>query len=190
MSSEPQEFRKRPVKTGPRAGRNLLLLIIIALMLWGGCVACGALLYSTDEDLMGGVPRGPMKAVIVVSCVVAFLVLWAVVLLRPQDSNGQRSVAGGHAGSAASGLSWFGVASLVVQLLAFGPWLAWHFGGQLSAGQLRALFGGSLLSTGVALVFAIIGLSDPSARRGKLLGLVTIILAALVVGSWLLIRPA
>ncbi len=190
MSSEPLESRERPVKTGHRAGRSLLLLIIGGLMLWGGYVACGMLLYSTDESLTEGTPRGTTKAVIVVSCVLAFLALWAVVLLRPEAAKApHRTVPGGHGGLAVSALSWFGLASLVVQLVAFGPWLAWHLAGPLSAGQLRAFFGGSLLTTGIALVLAIIGLSDPVARRGKLSGLVTILLTVVLVGSWLWLGP-
>ena len=158
------------MKTGPRAGRQLLSLIIMALVLWGGYVALGTFYYAgPDHDLAWGAPRGPVKALIVVACV-------AWTSFRLSQEQGRRQIL------------WIGQAHLITSLgmlmiLILYPLAAFTGSGVLVLMRdgLMTIFqpvGWALTLTGYAIALFLAGAFDlrPMITRSTVYGMSLILL--------------
>ena len=71
---------KRPV-TSDR-DRRTLRLIMLAVAVWGGLLALGALLFGPDEQGTITWSVNPWRGLIVLGCVMVFLGGWALLLWR------------------------------------------------------------------------------------------------------------
>jgi len=149
--------------------RDPIRLIMAGLVIWGLYVAVGVTGLGVQSSLFD-----PRKSLIVVVAVGLFLGLWGLALLAAK----KRSAPAAHA----SRWSKPGITSLGLVLLGFVVWqvaiAAWQ---QATTRTVTILGWLAALSMLASLVAALIGLSDPQSRRGKLLGLITMAFVGLAI---------
>jgi hypothetical protein len=147
--------------------RRIIAGLIAALLAWGIYVAIGATGLFTDEGLFDA-----RRSVIVLICSAAFLGSWLVILRFRGTASSESTI------------NWSSIVSFCITLVGYGFWLSAHLVWRDGEGaQWTTRFGWtSLVCLGSSAVLALIGVSDPRPRRGKLLGLVTLVLLLLAVG--------
>jgi hypothetical protein len=157
-----------------RSTRRPLVLLAVALGLWGLYLAVGATGVFVQRSLFD-----PRKSAIVVACVGAFLALWGFVLRTRR-------------GSATDAAVWSRAAlsGLFLVTLAVAAWLAAVALWPARPAVVTGLGWFSALMIGAAVIAALIALSQPARLRGKFLALLPLLLAAAaVVAFWLRMTP-
>jgi hypothetical protein len=145
----------------PFRPHRLLWGLVLALAAWGIYLAVGATGIFTDVGLFDA-----RRSVIVLICSAAFLCGWLWLLLLRRRSPGAPSWPTNRCS----------LASLLCAVLAYGlwagAWMAWDAG---NPDNLNGILGWTSLGAfALSAVLALIGLSDPQRKRGKLAGLVTL----------------
>ncbi len=147
--------------------RRITAVLIGALLVWGIYLAIGATGLFTDEGLFD-----LRRSVIVLVCSAAFLGSWLIILRFRGASNSE------------SKINWPSIISFCMMLMAYALWLAAHLFWQDGSGAWWTMMLGwsSLFCFGCSSIMALIGASDPRSRRGKLLGVVTLVLLLIAAG--------
>ncbi len=154
-------------------------LVMAAVLAWGLYLAVGATLF--DQDLRW------RKGLIVIGFVVAFLGLWLVILAARHGTDRWRASGGVPPGRPPDGAVLWSVPSIVSFLLVmlgtaclFGSWI-------LPAGTsvVRLVSFTWPPALIVAVIAAMIGLSDPRVRRGKWLALLGLLAILSLIAGWL-----
>lgn len=150
-----------------------------SVLAWGLYLAVGATLF--DQDLRW------RKGLIVIGFVVAFLGLWLVILAARHGTDRSRASGGvppGRPPNAAVPWSVPSIASFLLVMLGtaclFVSWLLPP--GTGIARLVRFTWPPALV---VAVILAMIGLSDPRVRRGKWLALLGLLAVLSVLAGWL-----
>jgi nitrate reductase NapE component len=174
----PDARRPSPARnTSPHESRRLLRWLVIVIALWGIYLAVGATGAFTDVGLFDA-----RRSVIVLACSAMFLGLWLVFLARRRRPAMRLERLQPNRPSQASLL-----AILVAYALWGGAWAAWFRGNPMNLTFVLGWI--SLALFALSTILAIIGLSDPLRERGKLWGLLTLVLFLLAgVGLILQVR--
>ena len=153
-----------------KSPRRMIAGLIAALAAWGIYLAVGATGMFTDVGLFDA-----RRSAIVLACSALFLGSWVIVLSVRSKSADETD--------AAIGASWASIVSLGATLVSYLMWAIAHAVWQGGQGEAwtKALGWTCVALFGISAILALIGLSDPKPRRGKLLGLATMLLLLLVV---------
>lgn len=162
------------------ASRRAIALIMVTLAVWGIYLAIGATGLFVQRSLFD-----PRKSLIVVTCMGGFLLLWGIVLLygRRKHKEAPKHVSRIWSQS--------GITSLLLSVSGFATWglgiAAWN---KLSASTVTILGWSAALVIMSSVVAALISLSEPQPRRGKLLGLISLLLFVVAMVAFCLrMRP-
>ncbi|MDG2380616.1 MAG: hypothetical protein P8N76_03000 [Pirellulaceae bacterium] len=153
-----------------KSPRRIIVGLIIALAAWGIYLAIGATGQWTDVGLFDA-----RRSAIVLACSALFLGTWVVVLVLRSKS--------GNASVSNPGPSWASILSLGGTLASYVMWAVAHAVWQGGQGErwTKLLGWSCVVFFGSSAILALIGLSDPKPRRGKMLGLASMLLLLLSV---------
>ncbi len=160
--------------------RRAIALIMLALVAWGIYLAVGATGIFVQRSLFD-----LRKSFIVVTCMAGFLILWGIVLLCGRRPSSDDSRIPARIWSRA------GIASLAFSVIGFATWgssiAAWK---KLPASAVTMIGWSAALLIMGSVIAALVSLSDPQPRRGKLLSFFSLLLfVAATVGFFVRMKP-
>lgn len=162
--------------------------LMLALIVWGIYVAIGTSRFAQNfSDSM-------WKGAIVLGCVVAFLGLWTVVLAAKRGSVASDLPDASQQGDQnPNRLRWSTPSVAGLAFAALGAICLVVFEAGLVAATsvvATALVWTAPMATIAALILAMIGLSDPLARRGKWLGMLALMAVLCMTVGWLYLQSS